>query len=170
MIDEASKTVLDPSALNTVEFLTAELDAWKAANPRAVRFLQSLDHAWAIARPTITVVLVVSSWGLAGGLVGQAGHAAGELATEAAIAGGITGGGEAIVSTTSEGVRQAAARLFSRLHSRYAEQRARWLAGWLEGELLGDLLAELRRGAEVPHCEAFRNVQAAAERIRQMPR
>ena len=150
-------------------FLTAELDAWREGNPRAVQFLQSLDHAWAIARPTITVVLVVSSWGLAGGLVGSAGHAAGELATEAAIAGGITGGGEAIVSTTSEGVRQAAARLFSRLQSRYAEQRARWLAGWLEAELLGDLLTELRHGAEVPECDAFREVRAVTERIRQTP-
>ena len=148
-------------------FLQVELDAWKVANPRAVRFLQSLDHAWAIARPTITVVLVVSSWGLAGGLVGSAGHAVSELATEAAIAGGITGGGEALVSTTSEGVRQAAARLFIRLQSRYAEQRAHWLAGWLEDKLLGDLLAELRRGAEAPEHEAFAEVAAAAERIRQ---
>ena len=149
-------------------FLKAELDAWREANPRVVRFLQSLDHVWAVARPTITVVLVVSSWGLAGGLVGQAGHAAGELATEAAIAGGITGGGEAIVSTTSEGVRQAAARLFGRLQSRYAQQRACWLAAWLERELLGDLLADLRRGAEVPRCEAFREVEEVVERLRDL--
>lgn len=144
-------------------FLTVELDAWKAANPRAVRFLQSLDHAWAIARPTITVVLAVSSWGLAGDLVGHAGHAAGELAAEAAIAGGITGGGEAIVTTTSEGVRQAAARLFLRLQSRYADGRAQWLAAWLEQKLLGGLLGELRRGAEVTRCDAFRQVQDAIQ-------
>lgn len=146
-------------------FLSKELDAWKESNPRVVRFLQSLDHAWAIARPTITVALVVSSWGLAGGLVGSAGHAAGELATEAAIAGGITGGGEAIVSTTSEGIRQAAARLFGRLQSRYAQQRAGWLASWLEDELLGDLLGELRQGAEVPQGEAFAQVETVTERI-----
>jgi len=146
-------------------FLSHELDAWKESNPRVVRFLQSLDHVWAIARPTITVALVVSSWGLAGGLVGSAGHAAGELATEAAIAGGITGGGEAIVSTTSEGIRQAAARLFGRLQSRYAQQRAGWLASWLEDELLGDLLDELRRGAEVPRGEPFARVETVMERI-----
>ena len=83
---------------------------------------------------------------------------AGHLATEAAIAGGITGGGEALVSSTSEGVRQAAGRLFGRLQSRYAQQRAGWLAEWLERELLGDLLADLRRGAEVPQSAAFREV------------
>lgn len=152
-------------------FLRAELDAWRTANPRVVRFLQSLDHAAALARPAITVSLAVSGWVLAGDLVGQAavhaaGHTAGQLATEAAIAGGIAGGGEAIVSTTGEGVRQAAARLFGRLQSRYAQQRARWLADWLERELLGELLGELRRGAEVPQGEAFCEVEAIVERIR----
>ena len=38
-------------------FLRAELDAWRRSNPRAVRFLQSLDHAAAVARPAITVAL-----------------------------------------------------------------------------------------------------------------
>lgn len=152
-------------------FLQAELDAWREANPRVVRFLQSLDHAAAIARPAITISLAVSGWVLAGDLVGHAAveaasQTAGHLATEAAIAGGITGGGEAIVTTTSEGVRQAAARLFGRLQSRYAQLRACWLADWLEKELLGDLLSELREGAEVPQSEPFREVEAAAERIR----
>jgi hypothetical protein len=147
-------------------FLRRELDTWRQTNPRAVRFLQSMDNVAALARPAITVSLAVSGWVLAGDLVGQAavqaaGHTAGQLATEAAITGGITGGGEALVSTTTEGVRQAAARLFGRLQARYAEGRARWLAGWLEAELLGDLLHDLRRGAEVPTCEAFREVEAA---------
>jgi hypothetical protein len=155
-------------------FLRAELDSWRAANPRVVRFLQSLDHAAALARPAITISLAVSGWVLAGDLVGQAavqaaGHTAGQLATEAAIAGGIAGGGEALVSTTSEGVRQAAARLFRRLQSRYAQLRARWLADWLERELLGELLGELRRGAEVPQGKAFGEVEAAVKRIRDLP-
>ena len=146
--------------------LRTELDAWKQANPRAVRFLQSLDHAAAVARPAITVALFVTGLHFAGDLVGQAavhaaGHTATQLATEAAIAGGIAGGGEAIVSTTSEGVRQAAARLFGRLQARYAQQRANWLAQWLERELLGGLLGELRRGAEVPQSAAFHAAEAA---------
>ena len=147
-------------------FLQAELDAWRKSNPRAVRFLQSLDHAAALARPAITVGLFFTGLHFAGDLVGQAAaHAASttaaHVATEAAIAGGITGGGEALVSGTSEGVRQAAGRLFGRLQSRYAQQRAGWLAEWLERELLGDLLADLRRGAEVPEGAAFREVEAA---------
>ncbi len=101
--------------------------------------------------------------------MGSAGHAAGELATEAVVAGGITSGGEAIVTTTSEGVRQAAGQLFTHLQSRYAEQRARWLAAWLEEELLGELLAELRCGAEAPRTEAYREVETLAERIRNLP-
>jgi len=153
-------------------FLRAELDAWKRRSPRAVRLLQSLDYAAALARPAISVSLVVSGWVLAGDLVGQAaihaaGEAAGNVAAEAAITGGIAGGGEALVSTTSEGVRQAAGRLFLRLQSRYARGRAEWLAGWLENELLGDLLAELRTGAEAVETDAFRQVERLAAQLRQ---
>ena len=139
------------------------------ANPRAVRFLQSLDHVAALARPAITVALFFTGLHFAGDLAGQAaahaaGATAGQLATEAAITGGITGGGEVLVSTTSEGVRQAAGRLFLRLQSRYTQQRARWLAEWLERELLGDLLADLRRGAEVPKGKEFQEVESARRR------
>lgn len=160
-------------------FLQSELGAWRTSNPRAVRFLQSLDHAAALARPAITVGLFFTGLHFAGDLVGQAAaHAAtttaAHVATEAAIAGGITGGGEALVSGTSEGVRQAAGRLFGRLQSRYAQQRAAWLAEWLERELLGDLLIDLRRGAEVPEGEEFREVEAALaalqEQVGQAPR
>ena len=151
-------------------FMQAESDAWKDANPRAVRFLQSLDHMAAVARPAVTVSLAVSGWVLAGDLVGQAAvqaasHTAGQLATEAAIAGGITGGGEAIVSTTSEGVRKAAGRLFFQLQSGYTRQRANWLAAWLERELMGTLLQDLRNGAEVPQGRTFQEVLAARQRI-----
>jgi hypothetical protein len=153
------------------DFLRAELDAWKKSSPRVVRFLRSLDHVAALARPAITISLAVSGFVLAGDLVGQAavqaaGHTAGNLATEAAIAGGITGGGEVVVSTAGEGVRQAAARLFVRLQSRYAQQRANWLARWLEDELMGDLLEELRRGAEAPESAAFGDVEKALEALR----
>ena len=41
-----------------------------------------------------------------------------------------------------------------------------WLADWLQRELLGDLLTELRRGAESPGCEAFREVETALESLR----
>jgi hypothetical protein len=146
------------------EFLCAELDKWKQDNPRVVRFLQSFDHIAALARPAITVGLFFTGLHFAGDLAGQAavhaaGHTASQIATEAAITGGITGGGEALVSTTSEGVSHAAARLFLSLQSRYAQQRAAWLAAWLESELLGDLLAELRQGAEVPYSATFREVE-----------
>jgi hypothetical protein len=148
------------------DFLRGELDAWRNANPRAVRFLQSLDHAAAVARPAITVALFFTGLHFASDLAGQvatnaASATAGHLATEAAITGGIAGSGEALVSTTSEGVRQAAGRLFVRLQSRYTQQRARWLAEWLERELLGDLLNDLRRGAEVPAGKEFLEVEAA---------
>ncbi|MHB1037061.1 MAG: GTPase [Pirellulales bacterium] len=147
-------------------FLRDELDAWGRENPRAVGFLRSVDHLAAIARPAITVSLAVSGWVLAGDLVGQAAaHVVGHTASEVAIAGAITGGGETLVSTTGEGVKQAAARLFGRLRSGYARQRAGWLAEWLETELLGGLLAELRRGAEVPRGDAFGEVVSATESL-----
>ena len=148
------------------EFLRGELDAWRESNPRAIGVLRSLDHAAAIARPAITVVLAVTGWGMAGDLVTQAaGHTAAELAREAAITGGITGGGEAALSTATEGVHQAAGRLFITLQSQYAHRRAQWLAGWLEAELLGDLLAELREGAEAPQSPPFTQLEEALEAL-----
>jgi len=155
-------------------FLRAELEAWKEQSPGVVRFLRSLDHVAAITRPAITVLLFVSGWHVAGDLAGQAAahaatHTVGQLAQEAAIAGGIAGGGEAIVSSTSEGVRQAAGRLFIRLQARYAQQRATWLAQWLEHELLGDVLDDLRRGAQVPQtatfCAVERHVKTDEEQV-----
>lgn len=146
--------------------LRAELDRWCDANPRADLLLRSLDHAAAVARPAVTVALAVSGWIFAGDVVGQAaahvaGHTAGHLTAEAVIAGGVAGGGEAVVSATGEGMKQAAARLFGRLQAHYAELRARWLAEWLERELLGDLLAELQRGAAVAESPAFREAEHA---------
>jgi 50S ribosome-binding GTPase len=153
-------------------FLRAELDAWREGNPRAVRFLRSLDHVAALARPAITITLAISGFMVAGDLVGQAavhaaGQTAGGLATEAAIAGGITGGGEAAISTAGEGVRQAAGRLFSRLQSHYTQSRAQWLAAWLERELLGDLLIDLRTGAELPESATFVRVKETLEALGQ---
>lgn len=150
------------------DFLRAELDTWQRDNPGVVRFLRSLDHAAALARPAISVFLLLTGWHLAGDLVGQAaaqaaGAGVGHLAQEAAITGGFTVGGEILVSTTGGGLRQAAGRLFLRLQSRYAQQRADWLAQWLEREFLGGLLHELRRGAELPHREPFRTVQSALD-------
>jgi hypothetical protein len=155
------------------EYLSGELNAWRDGNPRAVRVLQSLDHLTAVARPAISIGLFFTGLHFAGDLAGQAAvHAAsqtaGHFATEAAITGGIAGGGEALVSTTSEGVSQAAGRLFLKLQSRYAQERARWLAEWLEQELLGDLLGELRHGAEVPQSKAFREVQTAIEQLQRI--
>lgn len=145
-------------------FLRTELDQWKRENPRAIRVIRSLDQVAAVARPAISVLLFVSGLHVAGDLAGQAvahaaGHTVGQLAQEAAITGGITGGGEMLVSTTSEGVSQAAGRLFVRLQSRYAQQRAGWLAGWLEHELLGDLLLSLDEGARTPLSEPFQQIQ-----------
>jgi hypothetical protein len=152
-------------------FLRAELDGWRQSNPRVLRFLQSLDHAAAVARPAITVALFFTGLHFAGDLAGQAaahaaGATAGHLATEAAIAGGITGGGEALVGGAGEGVRHAAGRLFSRLQFRYAQQRAAWLAAWLEQELLGDLLADLRHGAQIPAGKQFQEIETALAAIR----
>ena len=131
-----------------------------------------MDHVVAVARPAISVLLVVSGWHVAGDLAGQAAahaatHTVGQLAQEAAITGGIAGGGEALVSTTTEGVRHAAGRLFVRLQSRYAQQRAEWLARWLERELLGSVLAELRRGAEIPGQAQMAEVESLIAALRQ---
>lgn len=155
--------------------LRAELDGWCEANPRAVMFLRSLDHAAAVARPAVTIALAVSGWIFAGDVVGQAAahvasQTAGHLTAEVVIAGGIAGGGEAALSATGEGMKQAAARLFFRLQAHYAELRAAWLAGWLERELLGDLLAELQYGAALAETPAFREAEQALTTLCAMQR
>ncbi len=167
---ETSHAELPPLDDDYRNYLRAELDQWGRDYPRVVGFLRSLDHVAAMARPAITVSLAVSGWLVAGGLVHDAavqvaGHTVGQVATEAVITGGITTGGEALVATTGEGIKQAAAQLFRRLQSHYAQQRAAWLARWLEKELLGDLLAELRQGAETTKHEAFVSAQAAVHAL-----
>ena len=152
-------------------FLHGELDQWSDRNRGAIRVLKSLDYAAAIARPAITISLCVSGWLVAGSLVQEAAvqaaaHSAGNLATEAAITGGITGGGELLVSSTSDSLGLAAARLFRKLQLQYAELRARWLAEWLEKELLGDLLAQLRSGADLPQSTTFQTADRLLLQLR----
>jgi hypothetical protein len=165
---EAAHRDLPPVDEDYRAMLRAELDAMQAAYPRAAQWLRTLDQALAVARPAITVTLVVSGGVLAGDLVGQtamhaAGHLAGQFATDAAIASGI---GEAAVSTAGEGVRQAAARLLGRLQARFARKRANWLAEFLEQQLLGELLAELRQGAAVVESNEIKNVEVAMADLR----
>jgi 50S ribosome-binding GTPase len=148
------------------KYLRSEMDRWSAENPRAAGVWRALDQAAAIARPAITLSLVVSGGVLAGDLLGQAaahvaGHTAGQLAAEAAVTGGVTATGEAVVIATGEGIKQTSVRLFGRLQQRYAELRAGWLAAWLERELLGELLAELRRGAGLAQGQAMREVETS---------
>ena len=165
---EAAHRSLPPIDEEYRAMLRAELDAWKARYPRVTRWLQSFDQVLAVARPAITVTLFVSGGVLAGDLVGQAamhaaGHVAGHVAADAVIATGIT---EAVVGTSGEGARQAAARLFRRLQTRFAEKRAQWLAAFMEKEFLGDLLAELRQGAAVPESIEFKKVEAGMADLR----
>ena len=149
-------------------FLADELDRWRNEHPREIKLLQQFDTALAFARPALTVSLCISGFVVAGDVVSEAAiQTAGQFATEAAITGGITGGGEALVSGTGEGLRHALARLFGRLQERYAAQRAEWLAGWLEQRLLGSLLEELRRGAELPDSEAFRETEGLLFELRE---
>ena len=141
-------------------FLRAELDGWKESSPAAVRFLRSLDHIAAVARPAITVGFFVLGLHAAGDLAGQAathaiGVTAGQFAQEAAITGGITGGARPWFPAPAghPPIRRPAIPP----HSNPLCPTAGRMAGrWREEELLGDLLCELRRGAETPRSEPFR--------------
>ena len=141
-------------------FLCHQLDDFREHHPRAIWWFHRLDEVGAVARPAITVSLGLAGWDVAADLAGQA-------AAQAVITGGITAGGETVLSGGSEGAMAAVGRLFRGLQAGYARHRAAWLAGWLERELLGDLLGDLRGGAEVPAGEAFAEVEAALEEIKQ---
>ena len=132
--------------------------------PRAVTFLQSLDHATAIARPAITVVLLVTGTFVGSEMVGQtamhlAGHTAGNLAAEAAIAGGITVGGEAVVTATGEGVRQAAAPAAGCKPAMPSHARHGWPAGSI-ANCWADCSTTFGKGRR-QRSPAFRDVTAA---------
>jgi len=147
-------------------YLRGELDDWSQQNLRLVSWLQSADHAMALARPAITVTLAITGGAVAGGLVGPAaahvaGHTASHLAAEAAIAGGVTVAGEMVGGAASEGLSQTAAQLFGRLQTHFGQMRAKWLADWLDRELLGGFLAELARGAGLAHGPQLCDVEQA---------
>ncbi len=146
------------------KFVWSELDQWAEGNPRAVKFLRSVDNAAAIGRPAITVGLLLTGmvWtGVDQAVVQAAGGALTELAKDAVITTTVTGGGEAVVSMAGESVKQAAARLFARLQSGYARLRAGWLAGWLEREVLGELLTDVKRGAQVASSAEYQEAEEA---------
>lgn len=162
---EAAHAQLPPVDDDYRRFLREELDRWSQKRPEVVRWLRWADNVGAVARPAVTVTLLVSGWGLAGGLVGQAGHAAGEALTEAAVTTGMTAAGETALAAGSEGMMHWAGRLFFTLQAEYARNRADWLAQWLEQNLLGELLGELQHAAELPQGDAFAAVERTLSEV-----
>ncbi|MBS0210548.1 MAG: 50S ribosome-binding GTPase [Planctomycetes bacterium] len=152
------------------QFLRHELETWQQENPRARSWLRSIDVAAGVARPAITISLAVGGGFLAADVVHQAavqaaGHTATQWAADAAITSGVTVGGEALVSLSGQGMKQAWGRLFLRLQTRFAEQRARWLAQWLEAHWLRDLFEELRAGAELVELPAFHETNTLLDEL-----
>ena len=151
-------------------FLRAELDAWRTANPRAVRFLQSLDHVAAVARPAITVALFFTRLALGRRSGRPGGRPARTRPATWPPRRPSPAASPAAARPSSAPPAKASARppagCSAASNPATPSNAPRWLADWLERELLGDLLADLRRGAEVPQAEAFREVEAVAERLR----
>lgn len=145
------------SALPTVDddfrrYLRSELENLGRQYPKVFRAMRTADNLMALARPVITVTLI-----LTGGHV--AGEVAAQFAAEAVITSGVTVAGEAAVAGAGEGVRAAAARTFRHLEQRYAENRRNWLADLLRRELLGETLDHLARGADLAALPAVAEIE-----------
>ena len=118
-------------------FLCTELDAWRRDNPKAIRFMQSLDHLGALARPAISVGLCLYRAALRRRHCRSSGKPNRPARSNAdgrpngdrsgLSPGGIAGGGEAILGASSEGVRQAAGPTLPTL-SRSLRSRTRPMA------------------------------------------
>ena len=142
------------------QFIQGQLDQWKKEHLSAVKLLRSLDALFALGRPAITASLFFTGLHLAGEAVGQlAAHGAIEIVLNTTVAGGIVGGGKSVLPTGGETARQIASRLFLSLQTYYVAGRQTWLADWLHRHLLAPLLDEPRRGAGLPNCPEFLQLQ-----------
>lgn len=165
LIDQlsAAHAALPPLDDDYRQFVRAELEAWSRRHPQAVGWLRSLDHVLAMARPAVTLSLVLTGFALpATAVLGTtAAHVVGHVAAETATAVLVTGGGEAAVSMAGEAAAQTAARLWQRFEDEYTRRRAQWLDAWLDEHLLAGLLGELKAGATLPESAAYREAEAA---------
>jgi hypothetical protein len=149
------------------KYLDEQLDAWSRDNPRAVSLLRSIDQVAAVARPVVSLSLVLGGFAIAGDVVGQAAtHVLSHTVTEVAITGGIAGGGEAAVTGAASGVRRTAAQLVSHLQKKYAQSRAQWVVWWLHETLLGQLVARLEEGAALTDRPEYVQVRKTLDVLR----
>ncbi len=149
------------------KYLDEQLDAWSRDNPRAVSLLRSFDQVAAVARPVVSLSLVLGGFAIAGDVVGQAAtHVLTHTVTEVAITGGIAGGGEAAVTGAASGVRRTAAQLVSHLQKKYAQSRAQWVVWWLHETLLGQLVARLEEGAALTDRPEYVQVRKTLDVLR----
>ncbi len=149
------------------EFLHAELDRWKSDNPRTLSLLRRLDQVAALARPAVSVALVLTGWGLAGPMIGSSGHLAGEFALEALVTCAFAGSGELAIRLGGEQTAKALVKLLQSLQTEFVRRRAQWLDHLLRQQLLGDLLDELSQGAQAPEREPFRSAERLVAELRQ---
>jgi len=155
------------------QLVSAQMESFRNDSPQMYNFLKRLDTVAAAARPVSSVVFF-----FAGGM--PIGHAVtpvvGNAMTQAAvhIVGDIAGGtgavvvGEAAVSGTSEGLRYFEAK-FRQLQAGITARRVAWFSELLRRHLLGSLQEELQSAADLPHSEAFREVESALNDLRRQP-
>ena len=144
---------LEPVDEDFRTILRSRLDDWADRNPQKLSWIRSLDTITTVARPVVTVTLVLSGMAVGAQVVSQ-------TVGEMAIAGGITAGGEAAIHAGSEGAAHGTARLFQKIQEDYVLARSRRFYEEFQKELWQDVIDRLRTGAAVAESDVFLKCKA----------
>ena len=129
-----------------------EMDALLVNNPRAGKWLRTLDSAAVIGRPALTVGL------LGTGVIGTELAAAGiTVAADALVGGAAVAAGEAAGAGAGSVAMKVNAKV-ARIEARFAQSRREWLERWVRDALLGPLVQDVTHAAGLSASEAFTDV------------
>ncbi|NNJ24214.1 GTPase [Alienimonas chondri] len=141
------------------ELVQKEMDAMLVNNPRAGRWLRTLDAAAVMGRPALTVGL------LGTGVIGTEMAAAGiTVVADTLVGGAAVAAGEAAGAGAGTLTMKVNAKV-ARIERRFAESRRAWLERWVRDALLGPLVTDVTHAAGLPDSAAFAAVGDALEEL-----
>ncbi|MEM9701841.1 MAG: hypothetical protein AAF907_05300, partial [Planctomycetota bacterium] len=142
------------------KLVRTEMDAMLINNPRAGRWLRTLDAAAVMGRPALTVGL------LGTGVIGTEMAAAGiTVVADTLVGGAAVAAGEAAGAGAGTLTMKVNAKV-ARIERRFAESRRAWLERWVRDALLGPLVSDVAHAAALPASEAFAAVDQALTELR----
>lgn len=153
------------------DLVSRELSTFRAENPQWSQTMKRIDQAAAVARPALSVVLLVTGVGLPAGEI--AAQAAGQAIVHSSLhlAGDLTAGvavgtmGEAVASRGVGDLFTRFQRLYHGLEEKFVQRRIAWLDQVLQPTPLGELLQELKAGGDFQQDPLLREVGQLLTRL-----